>query len=147
MKTRTTLPKEGRLLAIDFGEVHTGLALSDPLQITAQNYSSLTFKGGRDKLLAHLEEICREKEVVGIVLGKPVHMNGSEGEMVQRVREFAEQLQQRLDLPITLVDERLTSHQATRTLNELGTRRSRKKNAVHSMAATLMLRSYLDSRA
>ncbi len=143
-ETGTALPKEGRLLAIDFGDGHTGFALSDPLQITAQNYASYAVKGDRQGLLAHIGQLVREKNIVGIVLGMPVNMNGSEGEMVRRVRQFAEQLRTQVQLPIAFIDERLTSRQAMRTLNELGTRRSKKKDAVHSMAATLMLRAYLD---
>lgn len=139
------LPRSGRLLAIDYGRRRFGLAISDPLQMTSNPYGTRTAgKGG--KILEQIERICQEENIAGVVVGKPLHMDGREGEMVSEAIAFARQVRERTGLPVTLWDERLTSQQAIRTLQAFGKKPSRDKKAVDRLAAFFLLQSYLEYR-
>jgi len=135
----------GRILAIDYGSRRMGLAVSDPLGITAQGLDTLERKNKRADF-GRLERTIREYQVREIVLGKPLRMSGEEGTQSQKVALFAEELRQRFQLPVHLWDERLTSAEANRLLREADLSIKKRAQAVDRMAAVLILQSFLQSR-
>jgi putative Holliday junction resolvase len=134
-----------RILAIDYGSRRLGLAVSDPLGITAQGLPTLERKNKRSDF-ARLERLLREYQVSEIVLGLPLRMSGEEGTQSQKVAEFAEELRRRFALPVHLWDERLTSAEANRLLREAELSIQKRAQAVDRMAATLILQSWLQAR-
>lgn len=138
-----------RIMGLDFGSKTVGVAISDPLLITAQGIEIIRRKE-ENKLrqtLARIEELILEYDVEEIVLGKPKHMNGTEGVRVELTEEFQEKLERRTGLPVVLWDERLTTVEADRIMMEAGVRRENRKEHVDKIAATLILQGYLDRRA
>lgn len=136
----------GRILAIDYGSRRIGLAVTDPLGITAQGLETLQRKNKRSDF-ARLEKLLREYEVREIVLGYPLRMSGQEGTQSQKVAEFAQELRRRFQLPVRLWDERLTSAEANRLLREADISIRKRAAAVDRIAATLILQSFLQARA
>ena len=135
-----------RILGLDFGSKTVGVAISDPLLITAQGLEIIRRKE-ENKLrqtLARIEEIITEYGVERIVLGLPKNMNDTEGVRVELTREFAEKLERRTGLPVEFYDERLTTVMADKTMVESGVRRENRKDFVDKIAATLILQDYLD---
>jgi len=135
----------GRILAIDYGSRRMGLAVSDPLGITAQGLDTLERKNKRADF-GRLERIVREYHVREIVLGNPLRMSGQEGAQSQKVAEFAEELRQRFELPVHPWDERLTSAEANRLLREAELSSKKRAQAVDRMAAVLILQSFMQAR-
>ena len=135
----------GRILAIDYGARRMGLAVSDPLGITAQGLETLERKNKRSDF-ARLERTLREYGVSEIVLGYPLRMSGEEGAQSQKVSEFAETLRQKFQIPVHLWDERLTSAEANRLLREAEVSTRKRAQAVDRMAAVLILQSFLQAR-
>jgi putative Holliday junction resolvase len=135
---------KGRVLAIDLGKKRIGLALSDPLGITAQGLPTLQRTTIREDLAA-LESLCRERGVTLIVLGYPLNMSGSEGRQASYTKDFAQRLATRTGIEIRFWDERLTSVEAGRVLKESGISIEKRAKAVDRLAAVLLLESYLDS--
>ena len=133
-----------RILALDLGKKRIGLALSDPLGITAQGLPNLERRRKRDDLAA-LAQLVKEREVGLILMGNPVNMGGSEGRQSAWVHEFAEALEKRTGLPIRFWDERLTTVQAHRVLRESGISLEKRAAAVDRLSAVILLQSYLDS--
>lgn len=132
-----------RYLGLDVGGRRVGVAVSDELGLIASPLESLDLtKRGIDRLLALVEQYDPQ----AIVIGLPTGLSGREGQQAAEVREFAEQLQARLDRPIIFWDERLTTAIAERALIESGTRRARRKELVDAVAAAVILQSFLDSR-
>jgi len=134
-----------RILAIDYGARRMGLAVSDPLGITAQGIETLERKNKRTDF-AYLEGVIRDYEVKEIVLGYPLRMSGEAGTQSEKVAEFAEALRQRFQLPVHLWDERLTSAEANRLLREAEVSSRKRAQAVDRMAAVLILQSFLAAR-
>lgn len=135
----------GRILAIDYGTVRIGLALSDPNGFLAQSLDVLKRRSDDDAIM-RIAEIAREREASEMVVGLPLNMNGSEGEKADICRAFAAKLEERTGLPVHLFDERLTTVAAQRTLIEQDVRRSKRKQVVDAVAATVLLQTYLDFR-
>jgi len=123
-----------------------GLAVTDPLGITAQGLETLQRRNKRSDF-ARLEKLIREYQVREIVLGNPLRMSGDAGVQSQKVAEFAEELRRRFQLPVHLWDERLTSAEANRILREAELSIQKRAQAVDRMAATLILQSFLQARA
>lgn len=135
-----------RILGLDFGSKTVGVAISDPLLITAQGLEIIRRKE-ENKLrqtLARIEEIITEYQVEKIVLGLPRNMNDTEGVRVELTKEFAEKLERRTGLSVDFYDERLTTVIADKTMMESGVRREDRKEYVDKIAATLILQGYLD---
>ena len=135
-----------RIMGLDFGSKTVGVAISDPLLITAQGIEIIRRKE-ENKLrqtLARIEELIGQYEVEKIVLGQPKHMNGTEGVRVELTEEFKEKLERRTGLPVILWDERLTTVAADKTMMEAGIRREHRKEYVDMIAATFILQGYLD---
>ncbi|HKW15206.1 MAG TPA: Holliday junction resolvase RuvX [Candidatus Krumholzibacteria bacterium] len=131
----------GRVLAIDPGERRAGLAVSDPLGITAQGLPTFDRKVG--DLVQHVAMLAREYELTRIVVGNPLSMSGRESEGSVRARELAQALRTRLSLPVELWDERLSSVEAHRVLK--GSRVD--KGTVDRLSAVLILQGYLDAHS
>lgn len=135
----------GRVLALDLGTRRIGLAVSDELGITAQGIPTL-IRGNLHQDLQELARVVRERDVDRILLGDPRRMNGEEGRQSEWVREFAARLEKRLQLPVDLWDERLTSREAERTLRGSGVPEASRKAAIDRLSAVILLQSFLDSR-
>ena len=137
-----------RIMGLDFGSKTVGVAISDPLLLTAQGIEIIRRKE-ENKLrqtLARIEELIVEYEVEEIVLGMPKHMNNTEGVRVELTREFQEKLERRTGLPVTLWDERLTTVAADKAMMKAGIRREERKEHVDRIAACFILQGYLDYR-
>jgi putative Holliday junction resolvase len=134
-----------RILAIDYGRKRIGLAVSDPLGITAQPLPPVV-EDSPEKVFQHLAKIVREIEAQEIVVGLPLQLDGSEGLAAQEVRRFTETLSKTLSLPFHLIDERLTSSLANRLLTHSGQKGKKKKEKVDTVAAQVILQTYLDTR-
>lgn len=135
-----------RVMGLDFGSKTVGVAISDPLFVTAQGIEIIRRKE-ENKLrhtLQRIEELIGEYEVGQIVLGLPKNMNATEGERVEKTKEFADKLARRTGLPVAFMDERLTTVAADRTMMEVGVRRENRKEYVDMIAAVLILQEYLD---
>ena len=137
-----------RIMGLDFGSKTVGVAVSDPLGITAQGIEIVrrTSENKLRKTLARIEELVTEYEVTEIVLGFPKNMNNTIGERAEKSLAFKEMLERRTGLPVVMWDERLTTVAANRTLIEGGVRRENRKDYVDMLAAVYILQGYLDSR-
>ena len=135
----------GRVLALDVGKRRIGLALSDPLGITAQGLETLERTRVRDDV-TRLAEMVSAREVRLILVGKPLHMSGNEGRQTEYVREFGDRLGAATGIPVEYWDERLTSVEANRVLRSSGIGIEKRARAVDRLAAVILLESYLDSR-
>jgi putative Holliday junction resolvase len=136
----------GRILALDVGARRIGLAVSDPLGITAQGLETLQRKNKRTDL-ERLAAVIEKYGVQEIVVGYPLHMSGNPGAQSLKVAGFAEDLRRHFPLPVHLWDERLTSAEANRLLRETDMSIRRRGEVVDRMAATLILQSFLAHRA
>jgi putative pre-16S rRNA nuclease len=132
-----------RVLALDLGKKRIGLALSDPLGITAQGLPTLQRTTIREDLAA-LAAIASKHEVGLILLGHPLNMSGSEGRQAIYTRDFADRITERIGLPVRFWDERLTSVEAGRILRDSGISIQKRARAVDQMAAVILLESFLD---
>jgi putative Holliday junction resolvase len=139
------IAKSGRILALDVGSHTIGMAVSDPLGITAQGLETLRRKNKRTDLAA-LERVIREYGVLEIVVGLPLRMSGAEGIQSGKMREFVAVLEKQFRLPVHLVDERLTSVEANRVLRESEMSIKKRAGAVDRLAAVLILQSFLQMR-
>jgi putative Holliday junction resolvase len=137
-------PVQSRILALDLGKKRIGLAISDPLGITAQGLPNLVRVRKRADFAA-LEQLIRERQVGLILMGNPINMRGDEGRQSGWVREFAQALEARTGLPVKLWDERLTSVEANRVLRSSGISIEKRAAAVDRLSAVILLQSYLDS--
>ncbi len=136
-----------RIMGLDYGSKTVGVAVCDPLGITAQTVETIV-RESENKLrqtLARIEELVRQYEIEEIVLGYPKNMNNTIGERAKKSEEFKAALERRTGLPVVLWDERLTTVAAERVLVESGVRRERRKDHVDQIAAALILQGYLDS--
>lgn len=134
----------GRILALDLGKKRIGLALSDPLGITAQGLPTLQRSNIREDLAA-LDRLIAEREVTLLLMGFPLHMSGREGRQVEYTREFAERLGSHTGVELKYWDERLTTVAANRVLRESGISIAKRARAVDQLSAQILLESYLDS--
>ena len=133
-------PHISRILALDLGKKRIGLAISDPLGITAQGLPNLERTNKRADLEA-LGALIREREVGLVLMGNPVNMRGSEGRQSVWVREFAGDIEKRLGVPVRLWDERLTSVEAGRVLRASGISIEKRAAAVDRLSAVILLQS------
>ncbi len=135
--------QEARILALDVGEKRIGLAVSDPLGITAQGLGVLT-RQGREADLDRLLQIARDYHVKEIVVGLPRHMDGRMGKMAPEILELATSLGEALRVKVTPWDERLTSVEAERVLIQADLSRRKRRKVIDQLAAVLILQGYLD---
>ena len=137
-----------RIMGLDYGSKTVGVAVSDPLGITAQAVETIWRKDENKlrKTCAHIEELIREYEVGLIVHGLPKHMNNDIGERAQKALEFGEMIGRRTGLEVVMWDERLTTVEAERILIENKVRRENRKQYINKIAAVFILQGYLDSK-
>lgn len=135
----------GRILGLDVGSKTIGLAVSDPLGITAQGLETIRRKNKRTDL-EQLQNVIRKYEVRELVVGYPLRMSGAEGLQAEKMQRFAEELRQRFQIPVHLWDERLSSAQANRLLRETEMSIKRRGEVVDRIAAVLILQSWMDAR-
>ena len=135
---------KGRVLGVDFGEARTGLAISDAARLLASGIGNIT-GGGLEKTADAIVSAASEHSAVGVVLGLPVNMNGTEGPRAERARRLAELITERApDLPVALMDERMTTMAASRFLNETNTRGKKRKGVIDTLSAQIILQNALD---
>ena len=132
-----------RIMALDYGDARTGVALSDPLGITAQGLESID-SNNKFKLLNRIAEIIKEYAVEKIVIGYPLNMNATVGPRAQKTDIFIKELENRFHLEVVKIDERLTTVASHRTMTELGVKKEKKKNIVDTMSAVYILQIFLD---
>jgi putative Holliday junction resolvase len=135
-----------RILAIDHGTARIGLALSDPTGTLARPLPFLPAKGDA-KLAREIAALAQKEQAQLILLGLPRHMNGSLGEAAAKVQSFAAALGHATKIPLKLVDERLTTVQASRQLHEAGKDTRAQRGRIDSEAAAVLLQGWLDSRS
>lgn len=131
-------------MGLDLGDKRIGVALSDPLGLTAQGLESITCRSVKDDI-KKIKEIAREYEVGRVVVGYPANMDGSAGPRAEMAKSYAGRLAKALDLPVELWDERLTTVAAEKLLLKADVRRSKRRRVIDQVAAALILQSYLDS--
>ena len=136
-------------MGLDYGSKTVGVAVSDPMLITAQGLEIIRRKD-ENKLrqtLARIEELIAEYEVGEIVVGFPKNMNNSVGDRGELSLEFKEKLERRTGLPVFMWDERLSTVEADKVMMDAGVRRENRKEFVDKIAATIILQGYLDRRS
>lgn len=131
-------------MALDFGKRRIGLALSDPMGVLARPLPTYHRTRVREDI-AYLARLARKEQVGLFVFGDPKYMSGELSQQSGQVREFAARLEEATSIPIHFWDERLTSSQAHRVLDEYGLTREQRKGKVDQLAATLILEGYLQS--
>ena len=138
------LGTRGRVLGVDFGEVRTGLALSDPGRMLASGIGTIA-PGGLERTAQAVAGAAREHGAAAVVVGLPRNMDGSEGPRAQRCAEFAARVQELCPgLPVVMADERLTTVSASRYLNGTNTRGARRKGVLDTLSAQIILQNMLD---
>ncbi|HEY7353133.1 MAG TPA: Holliday junction resolvase RuvX [Terriglobales bacterium] len=135
-----------RILGLDVGSKRIGVAISDPLGITAQGLPTIQRKNKRVDF-EQLAGIIRNYEVSQIVVGYPLRLSGNEGTQSEKMRRFADELREEFSIPVHLWDERLTSSQANRILRESEISIKKRGEAVDRLAAILILQSWMEARA
>lgn len=134
-----------RILGVDFGDVRTGLALSDLMGFLASGIG--TIKGGFEKTAQAVAEVAKKNDVGLIVLGHPINMNGTLGERSEKIKAFATRLGELCEIEVVLHDERLSTANAHTILNMTNTRGEKRKSIIDEMSACLILQSYLDKQS
>lgn len=134
-----------RILGIDYGEARVGVAITDPLNITAQGLETIQRNGTDKVILRRLDEIFENYEVDTIVVGMPLNMNGTKSRRAEITEEFVHKLKCKYNkLKIELIDERLTTVEAHKTMNFLDVNKNKKKNIVDTISAVYILETYLN---
>ena len=132
-----------KIIALDVGQKRIGVATCDKLEIAATPHSVV--KAGKNAV-DDVVKIIKNEEVEYIVIGLPVSFDGKERESCERARYFKNELEKKTDLPIEFVDEKFTSKIAETSLIEAGMRRENRKNVIDAVAASIILRGFLDQR-
>lgn len=135
-----------RYLGLDLGSKTLGISISDPTGLIASGYTIIRHNEEYDRLVEEVKTIVIEKQIDEIVLGLPKNMNNTIGPKGELSFQFKNQLEKSINIPVHLVDERLTTKQATDLLISNDTSRKKRKKVVDSVAATIILQSYLDRR-
>mgnify|MGYP005771785039 CR=1 FL=1 len=136
-----------RILGIDYGDIRVGTSITDELGITAQGLETITHNGNDKAILARLDEIMKEYQISTIVVGMPLNMDGSKSERVEKTEKFIHKLKCKYNkVKIETVDERLTTVQAHRTMNELNIKPKNKKNLVDTISAVYILETYINNK-
>ena len=131
------------ILGLDIGNARTGVAISDELGIAAHPLCTIQRKS-RKAVLAELQELVAAHKVERIVVGLPLQLDGEEGVQARKVKQFAERLEQQVNLPIVFWDESFTTVEASQILRETKKRRRKRKQVIDQVAAVLILEGYLE---
>ena len=133
-----------RILGIDYGDSRVGIAMTDPLGITAQGIETIHHNGNDKIVLKRLEELINEYDVDTIVIGLPINMNGTKADRVQVTENFIHKLKCKFSgITIERIDERLTTVEAHKTMNFLNVNKFKKKGIVDTISAVYILETYL----
>lgn len=136
-----------RTLGIDYGDSRVGIAITDALGITAQGLETIHHKGNDKIVLRRLDEIMQQYEIDTIVVGKPLNMNGTASVRVEITNHFIHKLKCKYNkLKIDTMDERLTTVEAHRTMNDLNINPRKKKNLVDTISAVYILEMYMNKK-
>jgi len=141
-----SLPSSGRLLAVDWGEIRFGIALSDEHQILATPLETLVRRAGKRFPMPRFLEVVGAHAPVGIVVGLPLDSTGDEGESAGAAREVADAIARRSGLPLELWDERMSTARALSAIQEQGGSTRGRRGDVDALAAAVMLQNFLDAR-
>jgi len=133
-----------RILAIDFGDVRVGLALSDLTCTISKPFKTINYINIED-LLIQIFEITKENQVNKIVVGIPYNMKGEDTKQTIKVREFVSALENKMDYKIDLIDERLTSSEAEKFMHQMNIKTGHNKDKIDKIAASIILQEYLDT--
>lgn len=134
-----------RILGIDYGDARVGIAITDPLGITAQGLETIHHKGNDKIVLKRLEELLKNYEISEFVIGMPINMNGTQGERVEKTKKFIHKLKCKFNtISIKTIDERLTTVAAYKTMNFLDVKPKEKKNLVDTISAVYILEMYIN---
>ena len=134
-----------RSMGLDYGDKTIGVAVSDPMGWTAQSKGVIRRKNLTDDL-KELKDYIEEYTIKEIVVGLPKNMNGTLGKRAEKTKEFVNFLKKRLEIPIIMWDERLTTYQAEGILLEADLSRNKRKKVIDQLAAAIILQSYLDAK-
>lgn len=132
-----------RLMCLDVGRKRIGIAVSDLLMLTAQGVET-HYRKSFEHDVQRYKSIIKEYEVTKLIIGLPKNMNGTLGEMANEIIEYSKKLEEELNIPIEMYDERLSTKMATHTLIEGNVRRKKRKNYVDMIAASVILQSYME---
>jgi putative Holliday junction resolvase len=135
-----------RILGIDYGDRHVGLAMSDPLQVTAQPFGAYRLSGREKEDRKFFQDLVARHDVQEIVIGDPLRMDGSSGTRAEKTRQFAAWLEKAVGKPIVFIDERLTTREALHLLREGNVRGRQKKEREDQIAAVIILSTYLEKK-
>ena len=136
-----------RVLGIDYGDSRVGIAITDELGITAQGLETIEYYGNDRVLLSRLDEIMNKYEIDTIVVGMPISMNGNKGPRTEITKMFIHKLKCKYNkIKIETIDERLTTVQAYKTMNDLGINKNKKKNLVDTISAVYILEVYINKQ-
>ncbi len=133
-----------RLMGVDFGDVRIGIALSDPLQIISQPFKVIP---NNDDTFSEIIRIIKSEEVGKIILGLPQNLSGEDTKKTLEVREFAETLKNKVDVPVIFWDERYTSVEANEELKQMGYTITESRKVIDKVAASIILKSYMEEQA
>ena len=133
-----------RILAIDYGDVRVGLAISDELGITAQGLENLVINGSDKKFISGIRKLMQEYGFEEVVIGYPKNMNGTKSQKTEKVDSLIPQLEA-LGLKVHTWDERLTTVSAYKTMREMNISQKKKNTYADRLAATYILEGYLNS--
>ncbi len=140
------IPGAGRILAVDWGEVRIGLALSDETQILASPLETLTRRAGKRFPMPRFSELVAQHAPIAVVVGLPLTPEGTEGPSAAAARELAGQIADRTALPIEMWDERMSTARALGAIREQGGRTRGRREDVDALAASVLLQHFLDAR-
>lgn len=133
----------GRIMGVDFGEVRTGIAISDVSRFLASGIGYIK-EGGLHKTSEKIAQMVKDENVTAVVIGCPVNMNGTEGPRAERCRDLAIEINALTSLPVAMMDERMTTMAASRFLNETNTRGAKRKTVIDTLSAQIILQNFLD---
>ena len=133
-----------RILGIDYGDARVGIAITDPLGITAQGLETINLNGSDKIVLKRLEELIEQYNVTTIVIGMPINMNGTKTERAEVTEKFIHKMKCKFGkIPIETIDERLTTVEAHKTMNYLNVNKHKKRSIVDTISAVYILETYL----
>ena len=136
-----------RILGIDYGDARVGTAITDELGITAQGLETINHNGNDKVVLAKIEELTQKYQISTIVVGMPINMNGTKTERVEKTQKFIHKIKCKFNkIKIQTVDERLTTVQAHKTMNDLGIKPKNKRKIVDTISAVYILETYMNSK-
>ncbi|MGH9936783.1 MAG: Holliday junction resolvase RuvX [Blastocatellia bacterium] len=136
-----------RVMAIDYGEKAIGVAISDELQLTVRPLTTIRREKQKyARVIERIGALVAENEIVTLVVGLPLNMDGTRGAAVERVESFISDLRRSVSIPIVTVDERLTSYEADRILREMGVGWRERRARSDEYAATIILQDYIDGQ-